>query len=76
MGAPDDDPPEASSSPPSYRAYLVRLWRDGERGPWRASLTHVVTAEVRRFADPQLVWAYIQRQLEEQAKDENEAGLP
>lgn len=73
MGALDDDPPGASHSrPPDYRAYLVRLWRDSERGPWRATLTHVLTAEVHKFGDPHMVWAYIQRQLE----DEVEKGKP
>jgi hypothetical protein len=55
---------EGEDSDPTYRAFLVRLWRDSEQSPWRASITHVVTGEVHKFADPQLVWAHIRRQLE------------
>lgn len=72
MGALEDNAWGGSkNSPPHYRAYLVRLWRDGETGPWRASVTHVVTAEVHKFASPQLLWAYLQRQLEEQPEKDN-----
>jgi hypothetical protein len=55
---------EGQDSHPTYRAFLVRLWRDSEHSPWRASITHVVTGEVHKFADPQLVWTHIQLQLE------------
>lgn len=56
-----EEPPTTN---PNYRAYLVRIWRDSEQAPWRATVTFVQTGEVRKFADPQMVWAFIQIQLE------------
>lgn len=35
---------------PQYRAYLVRLWRDGAHEPWRASAQSVQSGELIRFA--------------------------
>lgn len=34
----------------AYRAYLVRLWRDGRDGPWRAMVKDAHTGEEWRFA--------------------------
>jgi hypothetical protein len=34
----------------SYRAYLVRLWKDGRPPTWRASAQVVKTGEIIRFA--------------------------
>jgi hypothetical protein len=48
----------------NYHAYLMRLWRESEQAPWRASLTPVGGGEGRHFADPQAAWAYLQAQLE------------
>lgn len=59
---------------PNYHAFLVRLWRDGEHAPWRASVTHVGTGEAHRFANPHLVWVYIQTQLAATAQDEDAVG--
>lgn len=36
--------------PVRYLAYLIRLWRDGDRGPWRATLQDPHTQERRNFA--------------------------
>lgn len=45
-----------------YHAYLLRLWRDDDRTPWRATLEDAQTAERHAFADPEQLWLYI-RQL-------------
>ena len=34
----------------TYQSYLLRLWRDGEKRPWRASLLDPHTEQVRHFA--------------------------
>ena len=66
---------EPPTSIPNYRAYLVRIWRDSEQAPWRATVTFVQTGEVRKFADPQMVWAFIQLQLEMPGVAESGADL-
>jgi hypothetical protein len=30
--------PKRNANSFSYRAFVLRVWRDGEQGPWRASL--------------------------------------
>ncbi len=60
----------AEDTNPHYHAYLVRLWRDNAQAPWRASITHVATGQVHRFADPQLAWAYVAQQLEAQSAEQ------
>lgn len=35
----------------TYHAYLLRLWRSGADGSWRASLQVVQTGERHMFAD-------------------------
>jgi hypothetical protein len=49
--------------PTRYQSYLLRLWRDGAQGPWRASLQSTATGHVRFFADTGEVWGFIQAQL-------------
>lgn len=33
-----------------YHAYILRVWQEGERGGWRASLQHAVTGKRLYFA--------------------------
>lgn len=33
-----------------YHAFMVRLWRDDEKRPWRASLQNAHTGEEQHFA--------------------------
>jgi hypothetical protein len=49
--------------PNRYQSYLLRLWRDDARGPWRASLQSTATGQMRFFADAGEVWGFIQTQL-------------
>lgn len=65
-----DDGLDKQGAGPNTCAFLVRIWRDSEASPWRASVTHVVTGDSYKFADAQLVWAHILRQL--QLKDTGE----
>ena len=55
---------------PNYHAYLIRIWRDTEKTPWRASVTHVETGEVHRFGSPDLAWEYLQARLKAGATEE------
>lgn len=34
----------------SYRAFILRVWCEGERGMWRASLQNAVTGKKLYFA--------------------------
>lgn len=49
-------PPEPH---PDYRAYLLRLWRSGGDGSWRASLQSVRTGERHVFADMESLLAFL-----------------
>ena len=44
-------------------SYLIRLWRDREFGPWRASLQNIRTREVTYFARPEELWAFLQAEM-------------
>ena len=76
MGALDERAPSAGTDNDgqslelNYYAYLIRIWRDSQHAPWRASVTHVISGDVHRFADPQLAWAHILAQLEAQPSPE------
>jgi hypothetical protein len=47
---------------PNYYAYLLRLWRDSELAPWRASLEAPGRAEIRTFRDLQALIAFLVEQ--------------
>ena len=53
---------------PTYFSYLLRLWRDNARAPWRASLEDAHSGERYLFARP----AELVQFLEEQMKEEDE----
>ncbi|MCA9958256.1 MAG: hypothetical protein R3E31_01700 [Chloroflexota bacterium] len=46
-----------------YRAYLLRLWRESESAPWRASLENPHTGERVRFANDEQLFTYLQEQM-------------
>lgn len=46
-----------------YKSYLVRVWRDGDDCPWRASVTHVQTKETRQFINVQALFIYLNDQV-------------
>jgi hypothetical protein len=47
------------AEPPNYYAYLLRLWRDGELAPWRASLEAPGHPEVLTFRDIKALIAFL-----------------
>lgn len=49
-------------STPSYLAYLLRLWRDGEDATWRASLEDPHTGERANFAELQALYHFLNTQ--------------
>ena len=46
-----------------YASYLLRLWRDTDSGPWRATLVGQ-SGRVHSFADPIRLFAFLQTQME------------
>lgn len=45
-----------------YHAYLVRLWQDGPRAPWRASAQCAQTGEKRLFVDLEVLFTFLKTQ--------------
>ncbi|MFQ5399783.1 MAG: hypothetical protein ACE5E7_09320 [Anaerolineae bacterium] len=61
-----------------YQAFLLRLWRDDEQQPWRASLEDPHTGEQCGFANLEQLFAYLKEQtasgtggLNEQIQDQS-----
>jgi hypothetical protein len=55
-------PPDSKQpTPADYHAGLLRLWRDGPGGAWRASLQDAESGERVGFADLERLFAYLQR---------------
>lgn len=59
----------ADRKQPTYLSYLLRMWRDHQDAPWRASLESTATGDVHRFGNVDGMWAFIQEQLELQSED-------
>ena len=57
---------------PDYLAYLLRLWRDGDGAPWRASLENTSTGEAKPFAEIRVLTAYLEQMTGEAPPE----GLP
>jgi hypothetical protein len=60
-----------------YHSYLLRLWRDGEQRPWRASLHCPSTGTLHHFAKMAYLIAFLEAQtggVDELAVDEPGQG--
>jgi hypothetical protein len=60
---PDADKPKAASN---YQALLVRLWRDDDKSPWRASAQRAGSEEVVRLACLEQLFIYLNKQTIEE----------
>lgn len=47
-----------------YKSFLVRIWREGVDGPWRASVQNVTTREKHLFATLELLCLFLLTQEE------------
>jgi len=47
-----------------YHAFLLRLWRENGRSPWRASLDNPHTGEKETFSSIEQLWAHVQAQID------------
>lgn len=48
----------------NYQSYLIRLWRDDQGGPWRASLKSTATGETHAFGQAGSLLAFLAAQIE------------
>jgi hypothetical protein len=49
--------------PGNYHAFLLRFWREDDRSSWHAGLENPHTGEKHTFTNPELLWAYIEAQM-------------
>jgi len=55
-------PPDSNQvAPADYHAGLLRLWREGAGGAWRASLQDAESGQRLGFADLERLFAYLRR---------------
>ena len=65
---------EIGDTPPMYRSFLLRLWRESEHGTWRASLESVTTGERQGFPDLPSLLAYLQDECQAVADYHQDVG--
>lgn len=67
------DPLGAANSPDTWatnnRSFLVRIWREADDAPWRASLTDVHSKKSRVFGTVQALFLYLHEQITGSAQD-------
>ena len=49
-----------------YHAYLLRLWKDGDNTPWRASLEDPRNGTQLNFAELKQLIAYLEKETGEE----------
>jgi hypothetical protein len=57
------------TSQADYQSYLLRLWRTGADGAWRASLQNTATEQVIHFADIGALLAFLIAQTDDAPPD-------
>lgn len=55
----------------SYQAYLLRIWREDELSPWRASTKEVQSGNQQHFANLSELFEFLISQTEEKNLDTN-----
>ena len=55
-----------------YNAYLLRIWREEEGLPWRATLQNPHTGEQEGFASVEQLIAFIRHKTEASVESESE----
>ena len=62
-------PPDKQESRSIHRMYVLRLWRDGPRSPWRASVKPVSTGKETHFANLENLCVFLQTETATQAEE-------
>ena len=53
-----------------YQSYLLRVWREGGNGPWRATLEDAHSGERRAFANLSRLFDFLEQQTDAVETDE------
>ncbi len=48
----------------TYRAYLLRLWRNTPQETWRVTLRHISDEQEHHFSDLESLFSYLSQQEE------------
>lgn len=64
-------PARATANPKDYHAYVLRLWRESDSGPWRISLQETGEGKRRGFADLASLMTHLEQLLEEEQINES-----
>jgi hypothetical protein len=59
-----------------YQAYLLRLWREGTRMPWHASLQSTSKEQIYHFATIEALFAFLDARLVEDVAPANREPGP
>ncbi|MCP5098082.1 MAG: hypothetical protein GY943_21250 [Chloroflexi bacterium] len=60
------------TQPTEYLAYMLRLWREGDELPWRASIQNPHTGEQQSFASLERLFTYLKTQTDQQPPQEHQ----
>ncbi len=52
----------------TQKSFLLRMWNDGKKNTWRASLEDVRNREVKTFSNLNELTAFLQQENQEEAK--------
>lgn len=61
-----------SSNTHRYISFLLRLWQEGEKQPWRASLEDPRSGERKSFRDAKELFCYLEQYMQENTTDDPE----
>jgi hypothetical protein len=59
----------------SYHSYLLRLWKDGDNTPWRASLEDPRNGTQLNFAELKQLIVYLEKETGEELAGPGNAGV-
>ena len=60
----------------NYFSYLLRLWRESDAAPWRASLEDAHTGERRSFADAAKLLIFLREQMQSETIHDEQTATP
>ena len=59
----------------NYKSFLVRIWREDDDAPWRASLMHIPTQETQTFVSVQALLLHLYGQATAVSNNQNNKGI-
>ncbi len=58
----------------NYRSFLLRVWRDDTRKPWRVSLQTVHDEQLHHFTNLEAMYAHLLAQMSDVVEPANEGN--